>query len=875
MSCASGLYRHRLPLLAFMLCSWGIILPAIGQVPGMIHYQGRVAVNGTNFDGAGQFKFALVNGTGAATYWSNGASAVSLTVNKGLFSVLLGDTNVPGMVASIPAPVFSNADVRLRVWFSPTGTVFDQLSPDQRIASMGYAMMAGTVQDGAITSGKLAAGAVQSYHLASGPADSYAQLQARLGFGAGEAVTFDSLQPVTTNGGSVSFACRVGGVNLGTVEGFIGVEHISSNYCYRVAILSDDPGMSGDSYVGQNAMLTFQRHGRVTFFDGMVSRFGLAGFDGDTARYVLEIVPHLSMLRYTTDYGIYQSRNTPDIVSLVLEQARLAPPDTSWLSGDYDPRDNVVQYGETTLDFISRLMEGEGIFYFFEHRDGPETLVLADANGAFQTVGEYIYHGDNGQPGSPAEEYVRTFGRSSALFTGTATVRDHDFTKPALDITGSANNPSGTGEFYEFGLPVPTQAKADQIAAIRLARFETERRTLAGSGNGGDLKAGGAFHLGDATGAGLGGDYVVTGVLHGGLRVVSRTNVTYYYGNEFSAIPFGELFRPAVRTPKPRATGPSSAVVVGAPGQDPYVDKYGRVRVQFHWGRSSSSSGNTSAWIRVAQPYAGPAYGITFLPGAGHEVIVDFLDGDPDRPVIVGSVHNAANVQPYPLPERKAVSTIKTKSNEIRFDDEAGSEQVYIRSGKNMDVEIANDMTTSIDNNMSVTGRNNMVVGIANDTTIDVGRDMTLSGLRRLTLSSTNEINLNAPRTTVSGGFVLNGVAPTSTASEVQYQVGELTRKTAPIAFVVVGFANTNQFNTLSSYNCRAERITPGVYNVSFRDVPANSYYAPVITPLVTSAQPLFANVIERTRDYFVFGLAYKDGSPADKPFSVVVFGGF
>jgi type VI secretion system secreted protein VgrG len=674
------------------------------------------------------------------------------------------------------------------------------------------------------------------------------------------------LQVVTASGGPVAFSCRVGGAVLGTVEGFIGSEQISSNYCYRVAILSESPELNGDDYVGQDAVLVFQRHGLMTFFDGMVSRFGLVGFTGHVARYVLEIVPHLSVLRYTTDYGIYQDLSTPDIVKQVIRDVGLPGPDTSSLRGGYDRREYVVQYGETSLDFISRLMENEGIFYYFQHNDGVETLRLADPDGALAAFAEYAYHGDNAGPDTPAEEYVKTFGRQSAMFTGRATVRDHDFKQPDSEIMGSFSDASGIGERYEFGQSITAADEAERIARARLERLQLERRTLAGSGNGGDMKAGGVFLLADGSGAGLGGEYVVTGVRHGGLRVASGTNVTFYYGNQFTAIPSVLPFRPAVRTPKPRATGPSSAVVVGLSGQDPYVDKYGRVKVRFDWGRKGHSSGNTSVWIRVAQPYAGKSYGMTFLPGVGHEVVVDFLDGDPDRPIIVGSVHNGANMPPYTLPARNATSTIKTRSNEIRFDDTVGSEELYVKGGRDLNVEVANDTTFD--------GGHDVTVGVANDVVVNGGRDMTVSSSRRLSLNSTNEINLNAPKTTISGDFVLSSVAPTSTSARVDYQVGELTRKTAPIALMVAGVSGTT-LTTLCAYNCTAARLEQGIYEITFRDPPANAYYAAAITPTAGIGVPLFANIIEKVRGSFIFAIADPGGTPVDKPFSVVVFGGF
>lgn len=841
-----------------------LTLAASAQPPGMLNYQGRVVVGGTNFTGAGSFKFALVNATATTTYWSNGVNAVTCSVSRGLFSLLLGDTTVPGMTAAIPAAVFTNADVRLRVWFSPTGSAFQQLSPDSRIGAVGYALVAATVPDGSITGAKLAPGAVQPYvAAAAGAAVNYAQLTSCLSVD--DAIAFNSMQVVTTNGGTLRFTCRVGGANFGTVEGFVGAEAISSNYVYRVSILSGDPEVRVDDLVGQSAMLIFQRHGRTTFFDGIVSQCGLAGFDGTTARYVLEIVPHQALLRHRADYRIYQDLTAPDILVDVWRNAGILNFDTSTLTGTYDVRDYTVQYDETDLDFANRLMEAEGLFYFFTHSDGPETLVLADRSEAGEYFAEYVYHGDNAAPFSPTEEYVRTFSRSANLFTGQATVNDYDFTRPTLSLLASATASTGTGEEYKYGLlATPTSANATQLAALRLRHFQMEQHTLHGVSNGGDVKAGGLFHLADASSGMLTDDYLVTGVRHAGLRVNDGTNITFYYGNQFTAIPAAVPFAPACRTPLPRTSGPSTAEVVGPAGQTAYVDDHGRIKVQFHWDRRGSKDEHSSAWMRVLQPYAGAAYGTVFLPKIGNEVIVDFINGNPDRPIVVGSVYNGHNVPPYTLPGNQYVNAIVTanmagqKSHEIKLDDTYGKETLTIGSLKDMFIGSTNLMALTCPGEFQVNTPNAVF-----------NHDVTVLG----NVTAVRNVAVSGDLA-VSGGSTFSSVTPTSTASYVETQVGELTRKTAPIAFAVTRLSGIS-LTTPSSYNCSATRIGTGTYTITFDTPPANAYYAPVITPLSTNGVPVFATLGARTRTNFVFGIADYNGTIVDKPFSVVVFGGF
>ena len=264
-------------------------------------------------------------------------------------------------------------------------------------------------------------------------------------------------------------------------------------------------------------------------------------------------------------------------------------------------------------------------------------------------------------------------------------------------------------------------------ATRQAQRQVVERVTMSGTANAAGLRAGYVFNLEDGTAAGVSGNYLLTTVRHAGFRRLTNGVASLYYGNEFEVIPASTPFRPATKTPRPLAQ-PCTAVVTGPTGEEIHVDKYGRVKVQFHWDRYGSRNDQSSAWLRVASPWAGQGRGALFLPRVGDEVLVSFLQGNPDQPIVTGSMYNAANAVPYPLPASKTVSTIKTKSskgggnaNEIKFDDLTGSELLAISAAKDFQVSANNDMTFSIGAKLSAYAAQGITISSATSPALNVG----------------------------------------------------------------------------------------------------------------------------------------------------------
>jgi type VI secretion system secreted protein VgrG len=376
-------------------------------------------------------------------------------------------------------------------------------------------------------------------------------------------------------------------------------------------------------------------------------------------------------------------------------------------------------------------------------------LILGDDTGAYLSSpnSPFAYYGNNATSAPAVAERIRTFQKAVHESTLKSTLNGYDFTKPNLSLLQTATGTAGRGENHEFGTDLATQTYHQQLATTRLERQNVVRATATGSATAPDLRAGYTFTLTDATGSGLGGAYVVTSVRHAGFTRVTNGVSTLYYGNEFEVIPAAQKFRPALRTPKPLAQV-CTAVVTGPAGERVHVDEYGRVKVSFHWDRSGVTDDRSSAWLRVASPMAGSSYdghGMLFLPRVGDEVLVSFIQGDPDQPVVTGSLYNANAMPPYALPADKWTSTIRSASdsgnvNEIRFDDTAGSEELAVFAGK--------DLTTDVPNNLTTT----------------VGQNSVFSAGNNFSLQTGNALTIQAPQIAMNGSLTVNGV-PYSTNS--------------------------------------------------------------------------------------------------------------
>ncbi|HEY2380030.1 MAG TPA: type VI secretion system tip protein TssI/VgrG [Terriglobia bacterium] len=473
-----------------------------------------------------------------------------------------------------------------------------------------------------------------------------------------------------------------------------GEEKISALFSYRVEVTSQDEAIDFTQIVGQSVTVYLDLgEDDPRNINGIVTRIVQAGTDDDdNTTYVLEMRPWLWKLTKAADCRIYQSQSAVDIITGLFDELGFSDYENS-TTGTYTARDYCVQYRESAFNFVSRLMEEEGIFYFFKHEDGKHTLVLADDSDSYPDcpVSEIEFDPTD----SPFEDEIFKLSFEQEITTAKYAVDDFSFETSTTDLMSTAE---GDGmRWYEYPGGFSTTDDGSTVANKRLAAVEAGAKVLRGASTVRVLTAGCKFTLTQHVRESMNVAYVV--------RKVSVKCDQQKYGDTFEAIPADVVFRPPLITPKPIIHGSQTAIVVGKSGEEIWVDKYGRVKVQFHWDQLGKNDENSSCWVRVAQGWAGKSWGMIFLPRIGDEVVVSFLEGSPDRPLITGSVYNAQSTVPYTLPDDQTKSTIKTMSskqgsagNEIRFQDLKDSEELYLHAQKDMNVLVEHDWIKHVKN---------------------------------------------------------------------------------------------------------------------------------------------------------------------------------
>lgn len=503
-----------------------------------------------------------------------------------------------------------------------------------------------------------------------------------------------------------------------------------------------------DRLLGQKVTIELATpSGTPQHFNGIVSRISQGHRTYDTAYYTLEVVPKFWLLTRMERSRIFQQKTVPDILKAVLgADAQFQ------LVGTFEPREYCVQYRESDFAFASRLMEEEGIFYFFKHTADDHKMIVANSPAKHPDVADpktIIYEEQRG--GSRAEDRIQVWTKSQELRSGKTTLRDYTFEIPTQNLEAVKNimetaaagtvthklSAGGASSLELYDYPGGYAKRFDGIASgggeqasnlqkiftdntrtaeIRMQAEAVNALTIQGESNSMQLSAGCKFdldrHFSDN------GTFVLTSVHHSARHPMGseRTLEAFVYSNSFTCIPLAVPYRPPRVTPIPTVRGSQTAVVVGPSGEEIFPDKYSRVKVQFHWDRDGQSNASSSCWVRVGTPWAGKQWGMIHIPRMGQEVIVDFLEGDPDRPIIVGSVYNADNMPPYTLPDNKTQSGIKSRSskqggtenfNEFRFEDKKGSEQVFLHCEKDLLTEVENDETRTVDHDRTTTIKNN------------------------------------------------------------------------------------------------------------------------------------------------------------------------
>lgn len=500
---------------------------------------------------------------------------------------------------------------------------------------------------------------------------------------------------------------------------FRGVEGVSQLSRFDVELVSTDPDVQFDGLVGEKAALSWKGMEETRWVHGIVARFELVGHGRKLTYYNARLVPRVWTLTLRRQCRIFQNLSTPDILKKVFKDGGI-PSDTVKysLQRSYKPRKYCVQYRETDHDFVSRLMEEEGIFYFFEHTEDGHVLVIADDPGAHVEIpGDTTLIYRPGGAGMVGGEHIGKFRFARSVRTGAVTLREYDFKKPKLDMkTELKADEEDQFELYDYPGEYPDTGMGKELVKIRLEEERAERDRGDGEGNCRLMVAGYKFALEEHPRNDFNQDYLLLRIQHWGHQPQAAEEdglptaaEPFTYQNAFQCIPAAVQFRPPRITPRPRVDGPQTAIVTGPSGEEIHVDEHGRVKVQFHWDREGKLDDKSSCWVRVSQGWGGPGWGAMFIPRIGQEVIVEFLEGDPDRPLITGRVYNGENPPPYDLPGSKTRSAIKSNSspggggsNEIRFEDASGGEEVFVNATKDMNEVVGNNRTRQVGNNETV-----------------------------------------------------------------------------------------------------------------------------------------------------------------------------
>lgn len=520
------------------------------------------------------------------------------------------------------------------------------------------------------------------------------------------------------------------------LEGFSGVEGVSQPFKYTLDFVSQSPSIDPDAILREPLAVFVQlADGSERVIHGVASRFTQRGRAEDLSTYEAEIVPWLWFLSLSSDCRIFQEKNVLDIIAAVFGDYGNADFEVR-CSESYKPREYCVQYRETDLEFISRLMEEEGIFYFFEHSGSAHTLVLADDPSAISACAQDRARFSSTPGGWGDEDVITDLEKEKAVHSTAVILNDYDPLQPALNLQSSAVKKS-EDEIYDYPGKFSKTRDGERYSALRLEELSSMEEVLRGSGDCRAFESGRKFSLVDYYRQDANDDYLLLSVEHsakGGGYLTGREEPSYE--NRFECIPAKVPYRPPRRIGKQFIRGSQTAVVVGPGGEEIYTDEHGRVKVQFHWDRNGKKDENSSCWIRVSQPWAGKNWGAVTIPRIGQEVIVDFLEGDPDRPIITGRVYNAKQIPPYALPGNKTQTGIKSRSsmggdgatfNEIRMEDKKGEEVLYLHAEKDKQVVVENDRFEDVGHDESVTIGNDRSETVGNNEGISVGSNQTLS----------------------------------------------------------------------------------------------------------------------------------------------------
>jgi type VI secretion system secreted protein VgrG len=551
--------------------------------------------------------------------------------------------------------------------------------------------------------------------------------------------------------------------------GFSGHEGISHLFDYSLDLIAkNETSIPFENLLAKKVTVSLETtKAQKRFFNGVVRRVSQGHRDATFTSYRMEVVPQFWLLTKKIQCRIFQQKTVPEILKSVLDGLDVV----FQIQGTFAPREFCAQYRESDFNFASRLMEEEGIFYFFKHSDGNHQMIVSNVPQSHPDLDPATLVYEEMTGGTRKEDCIHSWEKAQEVRSGKVTLWDHCFELPqkhleteklivesfkAGKIEHKLTDSSKNLEIYDYpggyakrfdginksGGDQPAQLEKvfqdnGRTAGIRIQEEAVGAVLIQGTGNCRNLTAGFKFSLQKHFNAD--GKYVLTGVDHSATlsgQFLSGEPGEFNYSNGFRCLPGDVVFRPARLTTKPTIEGSQTAVVVGPPDEEIFTDKYGRVKIQFHWDRQGKNDAESSCWVRVATPWAGKQWGAIHIPRIGQEVVVDFLEGDPDRPIIIGSVYNAEMMPPYSLPDNRTQSGIKSRSslqggpanfNEFRFEDKKGSEEVFLHAEKNSVFETENDRTEWVGHDEGIKVDNDRNEKVGNNETIKIGKDQTES----------------------------------------------------------------------------------------------------------------------------------------------------
>jgi len=566
------------------------------------------------------------------------------------------------------------------------------------------------------------------------------------------------------------------------LRGFQGSEGISRLFRFQLDLLSENPAISFPDIIGKNVTISLkQPDGSYRYLNGIINRFGQQATEERLTAYTAEMVPWLWLLTRDADCRGFINKTVPDIISQVFTDLGFNDFSNS-LQGSYEPIDYSVQYRESSFNFVSRLMEECGIFYFFKHEEGKHTLVLADSQTIHSPCPGQSTIRYTASSGGPQKDVITGWQIEQVLHAGKYSQQDYNFETRGTNLTAlepSVIDVGGNAKFEVYDYPGDhlTKDSGQSLAKIRMQEVEAGHLVAQGTSHCRMFISGYKFTLEDHPRQDMNTDYLLTEIHHTAVTDAfpsTRAAKGESYSNTFTCIPLSVPFRPSRVTVRPHVHSLASAIVIGGGEGTINTDQYGRIQVMFPWDQYRHGTG--TAWCRVSQVWAGKNWGSIFLPRVGEEVWVDFEEGDPDNPIIVGGVYNAQSMPPCPLPDKQNISGFRSKStpgggehdsNVLTFDDTMGSEVFYMRAQKDMAVRVENndDLKVFNDQTITITGNRTEVVKQGDDKiTIQQGnRNITIS-MGSQTTEAMQSIELKVGQSSVKldpTGVTIQGVMVT------------------------------------------------------------------------------------------------------------------